>query len=64
MLTAVFIALAAAYVQIRDTSVALFFIIYCIGMFFFNFGPNATTFVIPAEVFPTRFRASVGLGAK
>ena len=25
--------------------------------FFFNFGPNATTFIIPAEVFPTRVRA-------
>jgi len=27
--------------------------------FFFNFGPNATTFIIPAEVFPSRVR---GLG--
>lgn len=25
--------------------------------FFFNFGPNVTTFVLPAEVFPTRHRA-------
>ena len=24
--------------------------------FFFNFGPNSTTFIIPAEVFPTRVR--------
>jgi len=24
--------------------------------FFFNFGPNATTFIIPAEVFPSRVR--------
>jgi len=24
--------------------------------FFFNFGPNATTFIVPAEVFPTRVR--------
>ena len=24
--------------------------------FFFNFGPNTTTFIIPAEVFPTRVR--------
>lgn len=27
--------------------------------FFFNFGPNATTFIVPAEVFPSRVR---GLG--
>lgn len=25
--------------------------------FFFNFGPNTTTFVFPAEIFPTRHRA-------
>jgi MFS transporter, PHS family, inorganic phosphate transporter len=32
--------------------------------FFFNFGPNATTFIIPAEVFPSRIRASAhGLSA-
>jgi PHS family inorganic phosphate transporter-like MFS transporter len=32
--------------------------------FFFNFGPNATTFIIPAEVFPSRVRASAhGLSA-
>ncbi|KAJ7473468.1 major facilitator superfamily domain-containing protein [Mycena latifolia] len=32
--------------------------------FFFNFGANATTFVIPAEVFPTRVRGfSHGLSA-
>jgi len=24
--------------------------------FFFNFGPNSTTFIIPAEAFPTRVR--------
>lgn len=28
-------------------------------MFFFaNFGPNSTTFVLPAELFPTRLRSS------
>ncbi|KAL4080531.1 major facilitator superfamily domain-containing protein [Scleroderma citrinum] len=26
--------------------------------FFFNFGPNTTTYCYPAEVFPTKFRAS------
>lgn len=24
--------------------------------FFFNFGPNATTFIVPAEAFPSRVR--------
>ncbi|KAL2915949.1 hypothetical protein HK105_204372 [Polyrhizophydium stewartii] len=26
--------------------------------FFFNFGPNSTTFVVPGEVFPTRWRST------
>ncbi|KAL9063860.1 MAG: hypothetical protein Q9161_009233 [Pseudevernia consocians] len=33
------------------------FVCLAIAQFFFNFGPNATTFIIPAEVFPTRVRA-------
>ncbi len=34
-----------------------FLLIYGISYFFTEFGPNTTTFVIPAEVFPTRWRA-------
>lgn len=26
--------------------------------FFFNFGPNSTTFIVPGECFPTRYRSS------
>lgn len=26
--------------------------------FFFNFGPNATTFIVPGECFPTRYRST------
>jgi hypothetical protein len=32
--------------------------LYCSANFFQNFGPNVTTFVIPGEVFPTRYRAT------
>jgi PHS family inorganic phosphate transporter-like MFS transporter len=32
--------------------------IYCICNFFFNFGPNATTFIVPGECFPTRYRST------
>ena len=28
------------------------------SQFFFNFGPNATTFIIPGECFPTRYRST------
>jgi len=50
--------------KIIDYSKTLFFVIYIICQFFFNFGPNMTTFVIPSEVFPTRFRTTAhGLSA-
>ena len=32
--------------------------LYCIANFFLNFGPNTTTFVVPGEVFPTRYRTT------
>lgn len=32
--------------------------LYTLSQFFFNFGPNSTTFVIPAEVFPTKYRST------
>jgi len=32
--------------------------LFCLANFFQNFGPNVTTFVIPGEVFPTRYRAT------
>lgn len=36
----------------------LLMFLYCFANFFQNFGPNVTTFVIPGEVFPTRYRAT------
>uniref|UniRef100_A0A251S5E7 Putative major facilitator, sugar transporter-like, Major facilitator superfamily domain protein n=1 Tax=Helianthus annuus TaxID=4232 RepID=A0A251S5E7_HELAN len=35
-----------------------FVAIYSLTFFFANFGPNATTFVVPAEIFPARFRST------
>ena len=32
--------------------------LYCLCNFFQNFGPNSTTFVVPGEVFPTRYRST------
>jgi len=56
--------IAVFFHKIIDYSKTLFFTIYIICQFFFNFGPNMTTFVIPSEVFPTRFRTTAhGLSA-
>lgn len=35
-----------------------FVIMYALTFFFANFGPNATTFVVPAEIFPARLRST------
>ncbi|KAJ9553832.1 hypothetical protein OSB04_017877 [Centaurea solstitialis] len=40
-----------------DPSVG-FTILYGLTFFFSNFGPNTTTFIVPAELFPARFRAT------
>ena len=32
--------------------------VYSLSYFFINFGPNTTTFVVPAEAFPTNFRTT------
>lgn len=36
----------------------LFLVLYGTSYFFTEFGPNTTTFVIPSELFPTRYRAT------
>ncbi|CDY07686.1 BnaA03g18250D [Brassica napus] len=35
-----------------------FVVMYSLTFFFANFGPNVTTFVVPAEIFPARFRST------
>ncbi|KAI9196841.1 hypothetical protein LWI28_027478 [Acer negundo] len=35
-----------------------FVVLYAFTFFFANFGPNATTFVVPAEIFPARLRST------
>lgn len=57
-LTILLLVLGFAYHQIKNYSIALFIVIFTLMQFFQNFGPNATTFIIPGEVFPTRYRST------
>ncbi|KAG0268956.1 Inorganic phosphate transporter pho84 [Linnemannia exigua] len=62
-----FCILGFAYAPIHNQSPILFVFLFALTQFFQNFGPNATTFIIPGEVFPTRFRStghgiSAGMG--
>ncbi|KAJ1663485.1 hypothetical protein IW140_001169 [Coemansia sp. RSA 1813] len=57
-LLVLFCILGFGYHKILDKSVAGFIVLFTLAQFFQNFGPNATTFIIPAEAFPTRFRST------
>ncbi|KDN52562.1 MFS general substrate transporter [Tilletiaria anomala UBC 951] len=52
-----FLILALIYPRLETQPVA-FFICFVILQLSFNFGANATTFIIPAEQFPTKVRAT------
>ncbi|KAF9521787.1 phosphate transporter [Crepidotus variabilis] len=54
---AIFLTMGLAYEKLIDTK-PVFVFFYLLANFFFNFGPNVTTFIIPGEVFPTRYRAT------
>ena len=36
----------------------VFVFLFCMANFFMNFGPNVTSFIIPGEAFPTRYRCT------
>ncbi|EQC26007.1 hypothetical protein SDRG_16154 [Saprolegnia diclina VS20] len=58
MLTLLFLSLAVFFDDLKESYNTLFVVIYSFAQFFFNFGPNTTTFIIPAEVFPTAVRST------
>ncbi|KAI1914475.1 acid phosphatase pho5 [Ophidiomyces ophidiicola] len=63
MLTILFIIIGFAYDKLLHSHNGLL-ALYVLAQFFFNFGPNATTFIVPGECFPTRYRStSHGLSA-
>ncbi|KAK5995376.1 Repressible high-affinity phosphate permease [Cladobotryum mycophilum] len=55
ILTVLFIAMGFAYHRLSSNGLLA---IYVLAQFFFNFGPNTTTFIVPGEVFPTRYRST------
>jgi PHS family inorganic phosphate transporter-like MFS transporter len=54
----VFVALGVFLDPLEKSYSALFVFLYGLTFFFANFGPNMSTFVIPAEAFPTRAKAT------
>jgi len=60
VLTILFAIMGFAYDALNATTTSknAFVFLYCLANFFQNFGPNTTTFVIPGEAFPTRYRST------
>jgi len=60
VLTILFVIMGFGYDKMVAThsGTKAFVFLYCLSNFFQNFGPNVTTFVIPGEAFPTRYRST------
>jgi len=60
VLTCTFVCMGFGYDKLTSTDGGkkAFVFLYCLTNFFQNFGPNTTTFVIPGEIFPTRYRST------
>lgn len=56
-MTVFMFAIGIPYSHWRTNHVG-FVVMYGLTFFFANFGPNATTFVVPAEIFPARLRST------
>lgn len=57
-MTVFMFALAIPYDHWKNDNHIAFVVLYSLTFFFANFGPNATTFVVPAEIFPARLRST------
>ncbi|KAI8991983.1 major facilitator superfamily domain-containing protein [Mycotypha africana] len=56
--TILFAIMAGCYNILIEKSMPAFIFLFTLAQLFQNFGANATTFIIPGEVFPTKVRAS------
>jgi PHS family inorganic phosphate transporter-like MFS transporter len=55
LLTIFFCIMGFGYYKIGTSGL---FACFVLAQFFFNFGPNSTTFIVPGECFPTRYRST------
>ncbi|CZT10666.1 probable high-affinity phosphate permease, phosphate-repressible [Rhynchosporium graminicola] len=55
ILTILFCIIGFAYHQLSGHALLA---LYVLAQFFFKFGPNSTTFIVPGECFPTRYRST------
>ncbi|TID30395.1 hypothetical protein CANINC_001029 [Pichia inconspicua] len=61
ILTMLFCVIGFAYHKLTEGGLLA---LYILAQLFMNFGPNTTTFIVPGEAFPTRYRSTAhGLSA-
>ncbi|PAN29369.1 hypothetical protein PAHAL_5G221400 [Panicum hallii] len=58
MMSGFMLIMGVMYENLKEHNHAIFALLYALTFFFANFGPNSTTFVLPAELFPTRVRST------
>ncbi|XP_044468979.1 low affinity inorganic phosphate transporter 4-like [Mangifera indica] len=58
MMSLFMLIIGIKYDYLKEDAHWLFALLYGLTFFFANFGPNSTTFVLPAELFPTRVRST------
>ncbi|KAL5539776.1 hypothetical protein UlMin_043296 [Ulmus minor] len=58
MMSLFMLIIGLKYDYLKNENHMMFAILYGLTFFFANFGPNSTTFVLPAELFPTRIRST------
>jgi MFS transporter, PHS family, inorganic phosphate transporter len=58
MMSVFMMIMGVTYESLKTKHATLFALLYGLTFFFANFGPNSTTFVLPAELFPTRVRST------
>lgn len=55
LLTILFAIIGFSWSHLSEKSLLA---LYVMAQFFFNWGPNTTTFIVPGECFPTRYRST------
>ena len=53
-----FTLMAALFSPLKSRNPDLLFAFYCLLLFFLNFGPNVTTYVLSAEIYPKEIRGT------
>eukprot|EP01038_Epipyxis_sp_PR26KG_P008485 gene8485-11469_t len=53
-----FIIMAATFYPLQESYGDLLFFLYCLLLFSLSFGPNLTTYILPAETYPKKVRSS------